>query len=122
LGVGGSLFAQDRLWDDSWRGGNGWRMGDPRAGGSLTGLHYHYSGPSTKWDAWIFNLSFVFIFAFFIWLLWENWKDWGSGKAVPVPVKQSCWRIGMPMGPIYVGYSCKGWFWEIGGYSDGFDY
>jgi hypothetical protein len=111
------------MWDENtWRGGNGWRIGDRRDGGSLTGLHYHYSGPATKWDVWIIGLVFVGTFGIIIWTLWDAWKNGGSGNAVPVPAKESCWQITLPIGPIYVGYGCKGWFWNVGGYSDGFDF
>ena len=114
-------FRNDMFDENSWRRqrGNGWRVGGLRPGSGFTGLSYHYHSNKFEWyDGLIFGGFFALWLGMMGWFLWNWWH--GKVELVKEPVKPRCWKVGLPVGPVFVGYGCKGWFWEFG--NGGYDY
>lgn len=114
-------FGNDRFDEDAWRRrrGNGWRVGGLTPGSGFTGLSYYSHSDRFEWyDSLIFGGFIVLWVGMVLWLLWSWWN--GEVELVKEPAKPKCWKVGLPIGPIFVGYGCEGWFWELG--NGGYDY
>ncbi len=100
------------------RRGNGWHFGGADPGDPFGTLSYTYtstsSGPAPWWGELLFFAVPALVVGMWGWTLWLWWT--GKAEVVAVePVKARCWQIGVPIGPVTVGYGCKGWFWEVTG-------
>lgn len=113
--AGNSFIRNDDVNYASYRDqrGNGWHFGAERPGGPFTTLSYTHTsmGPMQWRELALVGTWFMIWLAMIVYYVWGWWMGWF--KLVSVELKPKCWHIGLPLGPIYFGYGCEGWFWEV---------
>ena len=113
--------------DESSEGdSNEWRMGGEFPGEPLGNKTYNRTvhGNMSDWERIWFGILFFLTVCFTLfWIgygVWGWWKGWVTIEAADFSdesVMAKCWHFGTNIGPVYVGYGCKGFFWEVPAYS-----
>jgi hypothetical protein len=108
-----SLFRNDYTDYDSYQDkrGNGWHFGGQRPGDPFSMLSYSYTStdPLGRREFFFFGTVVVLVLAVWAYIIWA----WWTGQPALASPEPECWHIGIPLGPVYIGYGCDGFFWEI---------
>lgn len=92
--------------------------------GSTLSYSSTHSGPPGLFENIFSSLGLLFIAAVWLYIIWTFWWLWttpsdavsSESGSSSVRVRTSCWRFGIPVSYIYVGYGCDGFIFEVLGF------
>lgn len=115
--TGNSFIRHDHVEHISYHAQHetGWHLSAERPGGPTTTLSYtsRSTGPIPWWGRALIGTWVMIWLTMMVYYVWGWWMGWFKVSAQPT---STCWNIGIPIGPVYIGYGCRGWFLEFFGF------